>query len=68
MFVSFDLTVKKDMLDFTKSDPDFMNPIIIGDELWVFVTTRKPTRSLIFLTMKIRRELEDSGNVTRDSC
>ena len=68
MFVSFDLTVKKDMLDFTKSDPDFMNPIIIGDELWVFGTTRKPTRSLIFLTMKIRRELEDSGNVTRDSC
>ena len=43
----------QDMLDSTKSDRDFMNIIIIGDDCWVYGYDPEP---VIFLTMKIRPE------------
>ena len=46
----------QDLLDSTNSDPDFMNTIITADESWVHGYDRKLIRSVIFLTMKFRRE------------
>jgi hypothetical protein len=40
----------KGMLDFTNSDPDFMNALITGDESWVYGYVPEPA---IFLTMRI---------------
>ena len=43
----------QDMLDSTNSDLDFMNTVNTGDESWVY---EYDPESVIFLTMKIRRE------------
>ena len=44
---------REDMLDSTNSDFDFMNTVNTGDESWVY---EYDPESVIFLTMKIRRE------------
>ena len=44
---------REDMLDSTNSDFDFMNTVNTGDASWVY---EYDPESVIFLTMKIRRE------------
>ena len=41
------------MLDFTNSDPDFMDTIITDDEFWVY---GYDPESVTFLTIKIQQE------------